>query len=121
MSEATLTCIICPMSCTLNLTVENGKVTGVTGNECKQGPRYAEKEYTAPARSITSTVGLVGGVINRLPVKTKGEVPKDKIMDCMKEILQAEVKAPIKSGDVVISNCAGTGIDIIATRNLAAK
>ena len=47
MSERILTCIGCPMGCTLTATVENGTVTAVTGNTCPRGDSYARKECVA--------------------------------------------------------------------------
>ena len=37
------------------------------------------------------------------------------MMDCMKVINEASVKAPVSIGDVVVENILGTGVDIIAT------
>ena len=54
-------------------------------------------------------------------VKTEHDIPKGKIMDIMNEIHQARVKAPIAIGDVVIGNCADTGVNIVATRNVEAS
>lgn len=118
MNQTTLTCILCPMSCSLNLTVEEGRVIDVKGNSCKLGPKYAEKEITAPTRTLTSTVRIKGSIIPRLPVKTREEVPKSKILDCMAEINRVEVTAPVYAGQVIIANVAGTGVDVIATRDL---
>ena len=42
-------------------------------------------------------------------------------MVIMNEIHQARVKAPIAIGDVVIGNCADTGVNIVATRNVEAS
>lgn len=52
-------------------------------------------------------------------VKTKEDIPKGKIFDIMKEIRETSVEAPVAIGDVVIENCAGTGIPIVATKNVA--
>lgn len=54
----------------------------------------------------------------RLPVKTGTPVAKTKIMEVMKEIKRVTVYAPIHIGDIIISNIANTGIDLIATRNM---
>ena len=45
-----LTCIICPMGCSMEVTVEteaNGhkKVTAVKDNGCKRGEQYAYSDY----------------------------------------------------------------------------
>ena len=49
-------------------------------------------------------------------VRTKGDVPKDKIFAVMEEIRGAVITAPVHIGDVVIPDIAGTGVDLIATR-----
>ena len=36
----------------------------------------------------------------------------------MKELKGVKVNAPVHIGDVILSNVAGTGVDIIATKNV---
>ena len=36
----------------------------------------------------------------------------------MKEISAAQMNAPVAIGDIVIENCAGTGVSVIATKNV---
>ena len=88
----------------------------VTGNTCKRGEDYGRKEVTAPTRTVTSTVRLKGGSAPVVSVRTKGDVPKDKIFAVMEEIRGAVITAPVHIGDVVIPDIAGTGVDLIATR-----
>lgn len=121
MNKSLLTCILCPMSCSLELTLDEGRITEVTGNSCKLGAGYAEKEYTCPTRTLTSTVEIDDGVIERLPVKTNGEIPKASIIEAMREISGLKVSAPIARGHVICANVAGTGVDVIATRSLSRR
>ena len=120
MEKIELICIGCPMGCPLTVTIDAGKID-VTGNTCKIGDRYARKEVTAPTRVVTSSVAVRGGEIARVSVKTESDIPKDKIFDCMKEISSIEVTAPVKLGDVIIENCAGTGVKVIATKTVEVK
>ena len=46
------------------------------------------------------------------------DIPKGKIQDCMKALQQVEVKAPVQIGDVLLADVAGTGVDVIATKNV---
>jgi CxxC motif-containing protein len=39
----------------------------------------------------------------------------------MEEINKVTIKAPVKIGDVVIKDVLGTGVDIVATRNIHQK
>lgn len=116
-----LICIQCPIGCALTVTVgDSGEVT-VTGNTCPRGAAYGEKEVTHPSRTVTSTVPLEGGALPRLPVRTRTDVPKEKIFDIMAQIKKNAVKAPVRSGDTVIENAAGTGVDVIATKTVPAE
>lgn len=114
-----MTCIACPMGCHLTVEGEGDKWT-VTGNSCKNGERYGIQEMTDPRRIVPSTVVIKGAMLHRLPVKTAQEIPKGKIFDCMKELDQVVVNAPVKMGDVVLKDVCGTGIDIVATKTMPA-
>lgn len=110
-------CISCPIGCQLVVTEENGQYT-VEGNNCKNGEKYGIEEMSNPKRVIPSTVKIINGFIPRLPVKTQEPIPKELIFDIMKEINKTEVTAPVKQGDIIISNVLGTGVDVVATRSI---
>ena len=118
METRELICIGCPMGCPLNVEMENGEVVSVRGNTCKRGDVYARKEVTNPTRIVTSSVIVEGGSLAAVSVKTKEDIPKGKIFDIMKELKGVKVNAPVHIGDVILSNVAGTGVDIIATKNV---
>lgn len=113
-----LICISCPLGCVMNVTIDGGEVTEVTGNTCKRGDIYGRKEVTNPTRMITSTVIVEGGELAMVSVATSGDVPKDKIFDCMKELKGVKVKAPVNIGDVVKEDILGLGINIVATKKV---
>ena len=120
METKNLICIGCPMGCALTVTIDDVNI-GVTGNTCPHGAEYAKKEVTNPTRVVTSSVRVNGADIARVSVKTACDIPKNKIFDCMKEISAVEIHAPVAIGDVVIEDCAGTGISVIATKNVALR
>ena len=119
MEERKLTCIGCPMGCPLTVVMNGKEVVSVTGNTCKRGEEYGKKEVTNPTRIVTSSVRVNDGAIAMVSVKTASDIPKGKIFDCMKEISETVVNAPVAIGDVVIADCAGTGVSIVATKNVA--
>ena len=121
MEKRELICIGCPMGCPLTVTMDGGNVVEVTGNTCPRGKTYAEKEVTNPTRIVTSTVKVSDGDRPFVSVKTKEDIPKGKIFECMKEINGVIAKAPIAIGDVVLENVAGTGVAVVATKAAAAK
>ena len=114
-----LTCISCPMGCPITVEMDGDEVVSVTGNTCKRGDVYARKEVTDPTRIVTSTVRVIGGKADMVSVKTKEDIPKGKIFDCVKVLKGVEVEAPVKIGDVIVPDVAGTGVDIVATKNVA--
>ncbi len=116
--EVKLTCIACPMGCPLSVEMDGDKVVSVTGNTCPRGKVYGEKEVTNPTRIVTSTVKVSGGDSVMVSVKTKNDIPKGKIFDVVKALKDVEIPAPVKIGDVVIADVAGTGVDIVATKNV---
>lgn len=118
MEEKNLICIGCPMGCPLTVKMEHGEVVSVTGNTCKRGDIYARKEVTNPTRIVTSTVRVTGGNEAMVSVKTKEDIPKGKIFDCVKALKSVEAAAPVYIGDVLVKNIAGTGVDVIATKNV---
>ena len=107
-----LVCIVCPRGCRIN--VENGVVSG---NSCKRGEAFALSEMTCPMRTVCSTVATTFEDYPVLPVRTNGEIPKDKIADLMKEI-NVVVDKKIKRGDVVIQNVVGTDVDVVASASI---
>ncbi len=117
MENRELTCISCPIGCQMMVCIDNEDIR-VTGNTCKRGEIYAKKEVTDPRRVVTSSVRVKNGDLIRVSVKTETDIPKDKIFDCMADIFKAEAVAPVKIGDIIIENCAGTGIAVVATRNV---
>ena len=61
MMKRELTCIICPIGCTLTAELKEGSVTDVTGNGCPRGAEYAARECTCPERVLTTTAAVAGG------------------------------------------------------------
>lgn len=118
MEKRIMTCIRCPLGCILEVSIENGEVLKVTGNTCKQGEDYGRKEVTNPTRTVTSIVKVDGVPNTMLPVKTRSDIPKDKVMECARALKNVTVRLPVSSGDIIIENVAGTGIPVIATRSM---
>ena len=118
MESINLTCIQCPMGCALTVTKGEDGTVSVSGNTCPRGEAYGIKEVTAPTRTVTSIVRVIGGEIPMVSVKTASDIPKDKIFDVMKDIRAARVNAPVSIGDVIVENAAGTGVNVIATKNV---
>lgn len=108
-----LTCIVCPRGCQMTVDTETLEVSG---NGCPRGREYAESEIKNPLRTITATVKVSNRDDTVVSVKTKEPVAKSKIFNVIDEIKNASVTAPVKIGDVIIKDIAGT--DVVATKNV---
>lgn len=118
-TKKTLTCIVCPIGCKIDVTLdEGGRILDITGNTCRRGYKYAETEFTNPTRTLTSTVRCDSEFDKLLPVRTSAPIPKGKLFDAMKLINQIEVHAPINRGDVVYADFIEPGINLIACKNV---
>ncbi len=115
-----LTCIRCPLGCALKVEVNGGSVS-VTGNSCPRGAEYGAKEVTAPVRVVTGSVRVDGGDMPLVSVKTLSDVPKDMTGQVIEAIKRCRVMAPVSTGDVLIRDAAGTGADIVATRDVKSR
>lgn len=109
-----LTCIVCPIGCSLEVELKDGQVTSVKGNTCPRGEKYAISEVTNPERMVTTTIKCDNGMV--LPVKTDRPIPKDKVFGCMKIINSHICKLPVKIKDIIIEDVFGA--NIIATKNM---
>ena len=110
-------CITCPKGCSLEVTHDGQTVIKVREG-CKRGKEYVQRELTDPRRMVATTVRVKGGQHPLLPVATAAPFPKPLIFDLMAELRTIDLQAPIKMGEAVLSNALGTGIDVIASRDL---
>ena len=113
-----LTCIGCPMGCPLTVKLEDTEIISIEGYTCKRGAVYGKKEVTNPTRIVTTTVRVSGGTEPVVSVKTKEDIPKDKIFACIHAMKEITVQAPVHIGDVILRDVAHAGVDMIATKNV---
>ena len=108
------------MGCRITVSMEGGNIISVEGNTCKRGFVYACNEVRSPVRTVTTTIKVDGGISDRVSCKTKEPVPKDKIFEVMEAINKASCKAPVSIGDILIEDCSGTGVAVVATKAVKA-
>lgn len=110
-------CVTCPKGCTLRVKHEGKKVLEVL-NGCKRGYEYAVCELNDPRRMVASTVKVKGGLHPLVPVYTRKAFPKPLIPQLARELRKIEVPAPVAINQVVLADALGTGIDIVASRDM---
>ena len=119
METRELTCVVCPAGCKITVTLENGKVTDVTGQTCPRGKTYAVSEVTHPVRTLTTTVLLEGAAGARtLPVKTSKPLSKGLLFAAMEELAGYTVTAPVTVGDVLVKDFMEPGVDLVACKTV---
>jgi CxxC motif-containing protein len=89
-----------------------------SGNKCARGIEFARAELTAPMRSVTTTVKTVFPQMPALPVRTKGEIPKELIPAFINALASVLVTQQVGIGETVVSDILGTGCDVIATSDI---
>lgn len=114
------TCIVCPNGCEVETEVKDGSVAILGGAACKRGELYVEQELTNPQRNIATSILITGGELPLVSVRLSRAIPKAKIIAVMEEIKKIKLPAPIKMGQIIISNVLGLGSDVIATKHVKA-
>jgi len=110
-----LTCIECPVGCILDIEYNKSRVLSVKGNECSKGEKFARDEIIDPRRVLTTTIDIESALFNRLPVRSRTAVPRDRVMDMIKQVKKIKVRAPVRAGDIIIKDFLESGIDIISS------
>ena len=120
MAEKTynITCIVCPLSCEMRLMVKDSKIESIKGNRCRRGIDYARQEFYNPQRVLTTTVKLKGDRLPLLSVRTNKPIPRRMLKECVRYLSKIEVKAPVKLGEVVVSNILNSGANVISTKEV---
>lgn len=112
-------CIGCPLGCRLEVEEDvHGEIVEVRGFSCRKGRDFATAEHTDPTRMVTTTVAIEGGRWPRLPVRTTDPVPKDVVEALCTSLRTVIVRAPVRLGDVVVHDVLGTGVDVVASRDM---
>ncbi len=112
-----LTCIECPVSCRLEVDIENGKVVDIKGNKCPKGVTYGRQEIENPMRILTTTILAKNMEVKLVPVRTSSPIPKEKLLDAISEIRKIVLDRPVQCGEIIRRNLLGLGVDVIATRS----
>ena len=117
MMDRTLICIACPIGCRLKVT---GKIDDlkVEGHRCDRGVSYALDEIKSPVRTVCTTVKISGGIHRVIPVKTDRPIPEKYKLDVVKAVKDITLTSPVRMGDIIVSDLFGTGVNIVAERDM---
>lgn len=115
-----LICIRCPLGCMVSVFLDaSGNVARVEGNTCARGEKYAIEEVTCPMRTVTALVDVAASPMP-VSVKTAAPIPKALIGECLRQLKSIELTVPVHIGDVVVQDICGTGVEVVATKDIDA-
>ena len=115
--EKNLICIVCPIGCRLKISGINNDLK-ISGAKCEKGITYARDEIVNPLRVICTTVRIKGGIHRVIPVKTDKAIPEKYKLEVVKAVNNIELTSPVKMGDIVMRDLFGTGVNIVAERDM---
>ncbi|HAX17734.1 MAG TPA: hypothetical protein DCY00_03960 [Actinobacteria bacterium] len=118
MDNKKLTCISCPEGCILDVTIDNFRISSISGNKCKKGILFAENEIFNPTRILTTTISIDSEDYSRLPVRSNIAVPKENIFTIIRKLKTIKIKAPVKMGDIVFKESNNPEVSIIASMSI---
>lgn len=118
MERKEFVCIRCPLGCNITAELEDGRIAAITGNTCPRGAEYVTQELTDPRRIVTSLVRVAGGELPVVSVKTAAGIPKERMRDCICALKGIELEAPVYIGDIVCPDICGSGVAVVATKNV---
>ena len=114
--EKEVVCISCPLGCALRVSYTTMDDVRIEGNRCPRGEVYGREEVLSPKRVVTATCRAVGAeTVSRIPVKTDKPLPRELIDDLLNALYAMTVPLPIETGDTVIADFAGTGVNLIVS------
>ncbi len=79
---------------------------------------YTLEEFISPKRILTTTMRVENGFLPLIPVRSDRPIPKERLLEALKQIAFTKIKAPIKMGDILLKDLLGLEVDIIASRDL---
>ncbi len=92
--EKEIICIVCARGCR-SLVCEDEEGIKVKGKLCKNGQAYVKSEYRDPRRVLSTTIAIEGGSCKRLAVRSRGPVPKGKLLDCVRYLPSGRLSSRI--------------------------
>ncbi len=111
-----VTCIVCPMGCSITVVEEDGVIKEIVGYTCPRGKEYALQEIKEPRRTLMTIVRCIGGDLPVVSVKTDKPIPRDKLLEASRYLKKISVKPPVRIGDVIVDDLLGLGVRVVATR-----
>ncbi len=118
MTKREFVCIVCPNGCLLKAEIEDGKSISIEGGLCPKGKNYVENELVNPQRTLSTSVRVDHGELPLVSVRVDGPISKKYLFRFMDEVKKLRVQAPVHVGQILLADLWGTGVNVIATKNI---
>jgi CxxC motif-containing protein len=79
---------------------------------------YAQEETLSPRRVVTAVVRTDSAAFSYAPVRTDAPLPRALAAGLLHDLYSRTVRLPIRIGDTLIENVAGSGVRVVFTRSL---
>ncbi len=113
-----LVCNRCRFGCVLTIAYdERAQPTSIGGNTCDRGYEYAQEESQHPTARISGTQ-KVAGCTDPASVRSATPIDSDHLLAALEELRAYQVDLPVYDGEVLVSNVANSGVDIVSRVNL---
>jgi len=104
-------------SCSAEKEIDGCRIR-IRGHQCDKGVDFAFDEVLHPKRNLATSVPLAGTADRMVSVRLSGRVPREMIFPILAEIAKLRPSLPVRRGDVLIPNVAGSGVEVLATRTM---
>ena len=114
-----LTCIVCPMG--MHAAGDNGRRKVCQCDRQQLPPRgkiCRDGNDRSPPGADLDGNGSAAGIFRSARCGQKGDIPKELLFDAMRQLDTLCVQAPVSIGQVLVEDLCGTGIPVIATRDI---
>ena len=115
-----LACTKCAKYCQIEVSWSGDQITFVRGHQCPIGLEWASSQVVDTKRVVTTSVRVENSPYPMIPVRTSRPVEKAKSLEVIREAGKLSLKAPIRCGQVIARNIAGTNADLIAVKEAQA-
>ena len=108
-------CSVCPEGCRVFV----DEAGNISGNGCPNGAALAKKDLAIFGRVFSGSVAVLGGVKDNCAVESTDKIPRSRVYAAMEALRPITIFAPVKAGDVIISDFLGLGINLISAEDIA--
>jgi CxxC motif-containing protein len=118
MNTQIATCLLCEKNCRLEADVQGETLLGLRGQGCQKGFDFILSRISPQGKIVSTSVLVTNHSLRFLPVRTGKAVDKALTSKILEEARKITVTPPIRYGQVILRNVAGSGTELISTKAL---